>query len=91
VSEKVNSQKIKECTWCGVSFVTYHGCRELCRDCADFRKSYRNSVAVPTKSSASGNMAEIERVNREAVEQGLSYGKLVAHQFLEGIARSRKR
>jgi hypothetical protein len=36
-------------------------------------------------------MAEIERVNREAVEQGLSYGKLVAHQFLEGIARSRKR
>lgn len=78
----------KVCKICGDVFWTAWKSKDICPDCTEFRQKCRaSSSAIHSRTKLTGNMAAIERVNREAATQGLSYGKAVGRQYAEKHVR----
>lgn len=72
----------KLCEMCGDVFFSTSNAALYRPDCAAWRRRYRcGKSAIRSRVRLTGNMAEIERVNREAAAQGLSYGKSVGKQY----------
>ena len=79
----------KECTWCGRSFRTVQraqqDCSEFCAQEAALQQG-RERRAHGRRRKMTDNMARIIRINRAALEEGLTYGKYVAlHGDVQGI------
>lgn len=79
----------KECTWCGRRFRTVQRaqqyCSEFCAHEAALQKG-RERRANGRRRKMTDNMARIIRINRAALEEGLTYGKYVAlHGDVQGI------
>lgn len=74
-------EKIGVCIGCGAEFVKNHGkqlyCSEVCYNRFHNRKNRHRKITLE-------NHAEIERINREAAEHGMSYGKYVAYLQKKG-------
>lgn len=82
--ESVSKRKLlkKLCDMCGDVFCAASNAAMYCPDCAAYRRRCRcGKSAIRTRTKLTGNMAAIERVNREAEAQGLSYGKSVGKQY----------
>lgn len=78
----------KICKVCGDVFWTVWHSKNICPDCTEFRQKCRaSSRAIHGRTKLTGNMAAIERVNREAAAQGLSYGKLEGKRYAEKHVR----
>lgn len=88
MSKKKKEPIKKVCALCGDVFVTGSHSRMNCPSCVEFCKKYRAKRGGGVqKTKMTGNMAAIERINREALEQGLTYGKAVALQWAKENAR----
>lgn len=79
----------KECTWCGRSFRTVQRaqqyCSEFCAHESALQKG-RERRANGRRRKMTDNMARIIRINRAALEEGLTYGKYVAlHGDVQGL------
>ncbi len=82
MSKKKNEPVKKVCAMCGDVFIAYKHSRLNCPSCVEFCKKYRAKRGGSIqKTKLTNNMAAIERVNREAEAQGLSYGKSVGKQY----------
>ena len=78
----------KLCKICGDLFITTTRAAQQRHSCAEFRRKYRGYSADQRQcKKLTGNMAAIERVNREAAAQGLSYGKLEGKRYAEKHVR----
>ena len=79
----------KECTWCGRSFRTVQRAQQYCSAfCAHEAalQQGRERRAHGRRRKMTDNMAQIIRINRAALEEGLTYGKYVAlHGDVQGI------
>ena len=79
----------KECTWCGRSFRTVQRAQQYCSAfCAHEAalQQGRERRAHGRRRKMTDNMAWIIRINRAALEEGLTYGKYVAlHGDVQGI------
>ena len=79
----------KGCPWCGRSFRTVQRarqyCSEFCRHEGALQQG-RERRAHGRRRKMTDNMAWIIRINRAALEEGLTYGKYVAlHGDVQGI------
>lgn len=78
----------KTCSVCGQEFDTVWETKDICPECTAFRRKCRaSSRAVHARTKLTGNMAAIERVNREAARLGLSYGRLEGKRYAEKHVR----
>ena len=76
MSKKKLTKKL--CEMCGDVFLSASNAGLYCPDCAEWRSKHRcGKSAIRASAKLTGNMAAIERANREAAAQGLSYGKAV--------------
>ena len=92
--ENVSKRKLvkRVCDVCGDVFWTAWKNKDICPDCTEFRRKCRNSPnAIHGRDKLSCNMAAIERVNREAETQGLSYGKRVARSWAKENVRVKRK
>lgn len=72
----------KLCEMCGDVFLSTSNAARYCHDCAAWRRRNRcGKSAIRGKSALTGNMAAIERINREAEAQGLTYGEAVGKNW----------
>lgn len=79
---------LKKVCKCGNVFWTAWESKDICPDCTEFRQKCRASTsAIHSRTKLTGNMAAIERVNREAEAQGLSYGKLEGKRYADKHVR----
>ena len=88
MSKKEKEPIKKVCALYGDVFVTGSHSRMNCPSCVEFCKKYRAKRGGGVqKTKMTGNMAAIERVNREAEAQGLSYGKAVGQEYAQEHVR----
>ena len=73
---------------CGDVFLAASNAAMYCPDCAAYRRRCRcGKSAIRTRTKLTGNMAAIERANREAEALGLSYGKLEGKRYADKHVR----
>ena len=78
----------KCCELCGDIFITTAYAARYCPSCSEFRRRYRGYTAEGKRGKKlCGNEAIIEKINIEAAEQGVSYGRFVGKRYAEKYVR----